>query len=266
MIRICIAGAMGWVGKALLLAAFDRNDVEIVSAVSPRHAGQNVGLALGQKAGNLHFVGTIAQGLAASPDVLIDYTRPEAAFSHVTAAIEKGIPTVLGTTGLTHSQMDALNAAARSAGIGVVSGNFSLTAALMAHLAAFAAKHIDQFEILDFARSQKRDSPSGTATELALELGLVRKPKLDVALEDNIGPKESRGATISGVQVHSVRLPSYQLAVEVVFGQLAERLVIRHEAIEDAAVYVDGTFLAAQRIAGFKGLVRGMNHILFPPL
>jgi 4-hydroxy-tetrahydrodipicolinate reductase len=266
MVRVCIAGAMGWTGKALTSAALDRSDIQLVSAVSRRHAGQNVGAALGRPAADLKFVGTIAEGLAANPDVLIDYTHPSAAFGHAMAAIERGVHVVLGTTGLEHNKIEALDRAAQKTGVGVVSGNFSVTAAMMAHLAAFAARHLDYFEIVDCARSQKPDSPSGTATELALELGQIKQPKLDVAIENTIGPQAARGANIGGVQVHAVRLPSFQLAIDVIFAKPGERLVIRHEAGDDPSVYVDGTFLTANRVSGHRGLVRGMNRILFASL
>jgi len=130
----------------------------------------------------------------------------------------------------------------------------------------FAAKHLDYFEIIDCARSQKPDSPSGTATELALELGQVKKPRLDIPIETTIGPPAARGATIGGVQVHALRLPGFQLAIDVIFSKAGERLIIKHEAGDDPGVYVDGTFLTANRVSGHCGLVRGMNRILFNSL
>lgn len=266
MVRVCIAGAMGWTGKALTKAAIARSDVQLVSAVSRRHAGQDVGPALGNPEVGIEFVETVAEGLAAGPEVLIDYTHPSVAFEHAMAAIDRGIHVVLGTTGLRHGEIEALDRAARNAGVGIVSGNFSITAALMAHLAAFAAKHLDYFEIVDCARSQKPDSPSGTATELALELGLIKQPRLDVPIESTIGPQAARGATIGGVQVHALRLPGFQLAIDVIFSKTGERLVIRHEAGDDPGVYVDGTFLTANRVGGHRGLTRGMNRILFDAL
>jgi 4-hydroxy-tetrahydrodipicolinate reductase len=266
MVRVCIAGAMGWTGSALTKAALDRTDVQLVSAVSPRHVGRDIAAEFDRPAMGLKFVGTVAEGLAAGPEVLIDYTHPKVAFGHVMGAIESGVHVVLGTTGLTHDELEALDQAAIKARIGIVSGNFSITAAVMAHLASFAAKHLDYFEIVDCARSQKPDSPSGTATELALELGRIKKPKLDVPIENTIGPQAARGANIGGVQVHALRLPGFQLAIDVIFTKAGERLIIKHEAGDDPGVYVDGTFLTANRVSGCRGLVRGLNRILFDPL
>jgi 4-hydroxy-tetrahydrodipicolinate reductase len=78
-----------------------------------------------------------------------------------------------------------------------------------------------------------------------------------------MGPKATRGADIGGGRVHSVRLPSYVLAAEVIFGMAGERLTIRHDAGTSAEPYVGGTLLAARRVVTMKGLVRGLDNLLF---
>ncbi|MCH8002526.1 MAG: 4-hydroxy-tetrahydrodipicolinate reductase, partial [Proteobacteria bacterium] len=72
-----------------------------------------------------------------------------------------------------------------------------------------------------------------------------------------------RGASVKGVQVHALRLPSYTLAVEVIFAQAGERLVLRHEAGASARPYVFGSLLAARRIGEMTGVVRGLDKLLF---
>ncbi len=66
------------------------------------------------------------------------------------------------------------------------------------------------------------------------------------------------------MRVHSVRLPGFVLACEAVFGLPGERLVIRHDAGESATPYVGGTLLAARRAPEVRGLVRGLDTLLFP--
>src|SRR3546814_12316907 len=83
---------------------------------------------------------------------------------HARAAIHRGISVVIGTSGLTAADYDALDAEARKAGVGVLAaGNFSLTAALVQHFALIAARHIGHFEVIDYAKAAKPDAPSGTA-------------------------------------------------------------------------------------------------------
>jgi 4-hydroxy-tetrahydrodipicolinate reductase len=64
------------------------------------------------------------------------------------------------------------------------------------------------------------------------------------------------------VQVHSLRMPSYVLSCEAVFGADNERLTIRHDAGASAAPYVVGTLLAARRVGSFIGLRRGLDAVL----
>ena len=68
--------------------------------------------------------------------------------------------------------------------------------------------------------------------------------------------------TLSG-RVHSVRLPSFVLSAEVIFGMAGERPTIRHDAGTSAEPYVGGTLLAARRVVTMKGLVRGLDNLLF---
>ena len=84
--------------------------------------------------------------------------------------------------------------------------------------------------MIDYASAAKPDVPSGTARELAERLGEVRAPELGFPIEDLHGPQEARGADVGGTRVHSVRLPSFVVSTEVVFGLPDERLTIRHDA------------------------------------
>jgi 4-hydroxy-tetrahydrodipicolinate reductase len=144
----------------------------------------------------------------------------------------------------------------------ISAGNFSLTAALLLRAATDAARHLDAWEIVDFASAHKPDAPSGTARELAERLGEVRHPSLGVPVHEIVGPSEARGAGIAGSQVHSIRLPSFVVSTEVVFAADGERLSIRHDAGETPAPYVAGTLLAIRSVIGRVGLTRGLDRLL----
>ena len=73
---------------------------------------------------------------------------------------------------------------------------------------------------------------------------------------------EARGATVGGTQVHSVRLPSFVVSTEVVFGLPDERLTIRHDAGGTPEPYVAGTLLAVRRVRELVGLTRGLDTLL----
>ena len=144
----------------------------------------------------------------------------------------------------------------------VASGNFSLTAAMCQAGALLAARHLPQWEVIDYASATKPDVPSGTARELAERLGEVRHSVLGRPLEETDGPREARGADVAGTRVHSVRLPSFVVSTEVVFGLPDERLTIRHDAGGTPAPYVAGTLLAVRRVTGLVGLTRGLESLL----
>jgi 4-hydroxy-tetrahydrodipicolinate reductase len=77
-----------------------------------------------------------------------------------------------------------------------------------------------------------------------------------------LGPREARGATVAGTQVHSVRLPSFTVSTEAVFAAEGERLSIRHDAGESAAPYLAGTLIAIRAVPGQIGLTRGLDQLL----
>ena len=195
--------------------------------------------------------------------MLIDYTSVEVVKANALAAIEAGVAVVIGTSGLTADDFAEIDAAARERSVGVVaSGNFSLTAAMCQAAALLAARHLPQWEVIDYASATKPDVPSGTARELAERLGDVRTPELGRPLDEIHGPVEARGASIAGSQVHSVRLPSFVVSTEVVFGLPDERLSIRHDAGGSPAPYVAGTLIAARRAPELVGVTRGLDTLL----
>jgi 4-hydroxy-tetrahydrodipicolinate reductase len=102
-----------------------------------------------------------------------------------------------------------------------------------------------------------------TVRELAEALGEVAQSKVAVPVEQTHGEKQARGATISGTQVHSIRLLGFVIAFETIFGLPHERLMIRHYAGASSAPYVHGTLLAVRRVMQVTGLVRGLDRLLF---
>jgi 4-hydroxy-tetrahydrodipicolinate reductase len=246
--RVCIAGITGWTGSAIATAVEGADDLDLVGGVS-------------RSAPSHHS--TVNEALAAAPiDVLVDFTHASAVKNNVLAALENGVNVVIGSSGLSADDFDEIDLRARQGNVGVVSaGNFSLTAALLLRSAVEAARHLDTWEIIDYASAKKTDAPSGTARELAERLAEVRAPTVGVPIDEVLG-KEARGATVAGVQVHSLRLPSFVVSTEVVFAATGERLSIRHDAGETPAPYVAGTLLAIRAVPGRVGLTRGLDRLL----
>jgi 4-hydroxy-tetrahydrodipicolinate reductase len=115
---------------------------------------------------------------------------------------------------------------------------------------------------IDYASNAKQDAPSGTARELAFRLSEVGKPEVTHPIEETIGERDSRGTTLNGIQVHSIRLPGYVISIEAIFGAKDERLTIRHDAGSGAEPYIQGTLLAIRRVRNQVGLIRGLDKIM----
>ncbi len=257
MIRVCVTGVTGWTGRPVARAIADADDLELVSGVS-RSAGTrdpDLGVPV--------FASVLEALEDTECDVVVDYTEATIVRGNVDAALDHAVSVVVGTSGLTAEDFEEIDLRARQAGVGVIAaGNFSLLAALLVRSAAEIARHVRAWEILDYASADKPDVPSGTARELAERLGAVGQPAVGRPLGNLHGPVEARGATVAGTQIHSVRLPSFVVSTEIVFGAEGERLLLRHDPGETPAPYVAGTLLAIRSVPGRVGLTRGLDSLI----
>ncbi len=262
-LRVCIAGATGWVGKRLCRAVAAADDLLLTGAVSRTYDGQKLRDVIPDLDLNLTISGSVAEAIEAPTDVLVDYTKADAVKGNVLTAIRIGLHVVIGSSGLTEEDFAEINQAALEHKVGVIAaGNFAITAVLLQGFACAAAKYLSHWELIDYASDTKPDAPSGTARELAFRLGEIRKPEITHPIEETIGGKESRGTTLNGTQVHSLRLPGYVIGVEAIFGAGDERLTIRHDAGSGAEPYIKGTLMAIRKVQGYRGLVRGLDRIM----
>ena len=262
-VRIIVAGATGWTGAAVTRGILDADGLTLVGAVARQSAGDDIGTVLGREPAGVTTVASVDEALETPADVFIDLTTTALAKAHSMSAIEKGLAVIVGTSGLTAEDFADLDVVARKQGVGVFTGNLSLTAALMQHCALLAAKQIPEFEVLDYSWADKEDVPSGTARGLAEKLGDIQKPLVARDPSTIHGPIEGRGAEINGVRVHSMRLSGFTLRCEALFGMEGERLLIAHEAGQSAEPYVYGALLASRRIGRVTGFVNGLDQLLF---
>jgi 4-hydroxy-tetrahydrodipicolinate reductase len=167
-------------------------------------------------------------------DVMVDFTSPEAVEGNVRAALERGIPAVVGTSGW---EPEALGELAKEHGVALFyAPNFAIGAVLMMRLAEEAAKHLPRAEIIELHSAEKKDAPSGTAKATAERLG--------------------------GAPIHSVRLPGLVAHQAVLFGGDGQLLTIRHDAYSREA-YLPGVLLALERLSTLPpGLTVGLEALL----
>jgi 4-hydroxy-tetrahydrodipicolinate reductase len=263
VIRVCLAGATGWAGSELARSIAKTADLALVAAVSRKHAGRNLGEVLGEPGLTCPVYPSAKEALAHPCDVLVEYTKPDSAKTNILAALERGAHVVVGTSGLIEGDYAEIDLVVRKQQRGVLAcGNFALTAVLLQKFAEAAARLIPQWEIIDYAHNDKVDAPSGTARELAARLSRVRPPEPPIPVDRTVGPREARGVTLSGVQVHSVRLPGYVISAAVIFGMADQKLTIRHDSGNSARPYVDGALLATRKVSTLVGVHRGLDTVL----
>jgi 4-hydroxy-tetrahydrodipicolinate reductase len=168
-------------------------------------------------------------------DAMVDFTAPDAVEGNVRAALERGVPCVVGTSGW---QPEALGALAEERGVALfVAPNFAIGAVLMMRFAAEAGRFLPRAEIVELHGEAKKDAPSGTAKATAALL-----------------PGEP--------EIHSVRLPGLVAHQEVLLGGDGQLLTIRHDAFSREA-YVPGVLLALERLPSLPpGLTLGLDAVL----
>ncbi len=168
----------------------------------------------------------------------IDFTRPDAVRANVERCLAAGVPTVVGTTGLSDDDLASLDALARANDVPcLVAPNFTLGAVLMMRFAAEASRHLARGEIVELHHEGKLDAPSGTA-------------------------KATAAAMEGDVAIHSVRLPGLVAHQEVLLGGEGQTLTIRHDTVSREA-FVPGVLLALERLDRLPaGVTRGLDAVL----
>ncbi len=271
-----VAGALGRMGAEVVKAVHQAADCDLVGAIDTTAGkeGADVGLELGlgelEVAITADFEGTLCQASQSVRQsgpgggaVLVDFTHPSVVYEHTRAAIAYGVHPVIGTTGLSPSQLDDLAGFAAKAGMGAaVIPNFSVGMVLLQQAAAAAARFYDFCELTELHHNRKADAPSGTCiktAELIEELGKTFNPAQVEEHESLAGCRG--GLRDSGLRLHSVRLPGLVAHQEVMFGAQGETYTLRHDTI-DRSAYMPGVLLTARRVRSLEGLIYGLERLL----
>ena len=179
VIRVCVAGVTGWTGSAVADAIEAADDLELVAGVSRSDPGA---------------FSSVAEALdAVEADVLVDYTHAAVVKQNVVAAIERGVAVVVGSSGMSAADYDEIDAAAREKNVGVIAaGNFSVTAALLLRFSVEAARHLEMWEVIDYASADE----AGCAERHVARGGRTARcrPRAEGPRSSRRGPRRPRGA------------------------------------------------------------------------
>jgi 4-hydroxy-tetrahydrodipicolinate reductase len=268
--RVGVVGAAGRMGRQVCAAVAAQPDLELVAAVDPAGGGTRLASLLGADVGEL-VIDDRLDGLAASrAQVVVDFTRVDAARETLAYCADRGMHAVVGTTGFTDDDLAEL--ARRFAGPSegapncVVAANFAIGAVLMMRFAELAAPWFQAVEIVESHHDGKVDAPSGTALHTAERMATAR-----TASDSGPFPPDHTRTTVldgtrggsgpAGVRIHSVRLPGLVAHQDVVFGAVGQTLTIRHDSY-DRASFMDGVVLAVRWVADHPGLTVGLDAVL----
>ena len=226
-IRVLVSGALGRMGQAVVTAVEAAPDTVVAAMVDPRITP-----------GEGRFE-RIEDALSAGDvQVAVDFTQPHVVFENVQKILRAGVHAVVGTTGLSASQVDVLKRLAESGPANLlIAPNFAIGAVLMMRFATEASRHMHKAEIIELHHDQKLDAPSGTA--------LLTASRMD-----------------GDVAIHSVRLPGLVAHQEVILGGFGETLTIRHDSLSRES-FMPGVLAAVRAVRERPGLTLGLEPVLF---
>jgi 4-hydroxy-tetrahydrodipicolinate reductase len=232
VIRVAVAGAAGRMGQTVCAAVRGAEDMELVGEADP-------------------LLGSALADYLADADVVVDFTTPDTALPNALECLQAGVHVVIGTTGFDPAPLER-SAPDRDPADGdpdhpranvLIAPNFAIGAILMMRFAAEAARHMAKAEIIELHHDGKLDAPSGTAARTA-----------QLMAQAGGGPPPP---------IHSVRLPGLVASQEVILGDLAQTLSIRHDTIGRES-FMPGVLLAVRRVGTLeRSPTVGLESLLF---
>ncbi len=266
--RVGVVGAGGNVGREVCRTVLADPDLELSAAVDPRLDGTDLA-DLVPGAPSLTVAGDLGVLTASGTEVVVDFTRVEAARVTLPWCAAAGIHAVVGTTGFTEGDLADLRRSFPGGPEGpncILAPNFAIGAVLMMRFAELAAPWFDGAEIVELHHDGKLDAPSGTSMRTAERMAAARAAAgRPVFPEDRTrtvvveGARGGRGP--GGVRMHSVRLRGLVAHQEVVLGAVGQGLTIRHDSY-DRTSFMDGVVLAVRAVSGRPGLTLGLEPVL----
>jgi 4-hydroxy-tetrahydrodipicolinate reductase len=226
VIKVGVLGARGRVGAEVCRAVEATEDMELVAAVD-----------LGD-----------ARTPLAGADAVVDFTHPDAVMDNVRWCVERGVHTVVGTTGFDAAKLSTVRQwlAAHAGANVLIAPNFAIGAVLMMYFAQKAAPFFESVEIVELHHPNKADAPSGTARRTAELVAAARKEPSPDATSTQL--EGARGAEVEGVRVHAVRLSGLVAHQEVLLGGHGETLTIRHDSLSRES-FMPGVLLGVRQVA-----------------
>ncbi len=230
MLKVAISGSTGRMGKALIKAIGQNEDFELVGGVAGQE-NKNIGKDLGEIA-EVEKIGVPLSSnlydLSEEIKVLIDFSEAKFSLKAVEYSKNLHIPLVLATTGYEDEDLNIIRKASQFIPL-LQASNTSLGIAFLKKiidLTSDSFSYFDNLEILETHHQDKKDSPSGTALDLANFLSERIKGK------DSIPIQSQRTGDTAGEH-------------KIILSKEAERIELTHKAL-DRSIYARGALAGAK--------------------
>lgn len=262
MTRIAIAGSAGRMGRNLVLACSETDDLELTLALEREQSpalGSDSGMLAGIAENRIPIVDHLEP---LTFDVLIDFTHPSATTQHVDFCRQHGKKMVIGTTGCETELERKLSDAGADIAI-LYAPNMSIGVNLCLKLLQTAATVLGDsvdIEIIEAHHRHKVDAPSGTA----LKMGQVVADALDRDLADCAvyGREGQTGARERNtIGFETIRAGDIVGEHTVLFAADGERIEITHRA-SSRMTFAHGAMRACRWIEGRDSGLYGMQDVL----
>jgi 4-hydroxy-tetrahydrodipicolinate reductase len=240
--KVGVIGASGKMGSEVCRAVEADDDLELVARVGRDDSLEAL--------------------LDSGAEVAVEFSTPDTVKDNAAFCLAEGINTVIGTTGLSSSDLDELRAVSKEHETKCfVAPNFAVGAVLMMRFAARAAPHFDTVEIIERHEKQKLDAPSGTSLRTASLINEARSEPWDVPTSGKETLSGARGEDVGGVRIHSLRTSGSVAHQEVILGSVGQTLSIRHDSL-DRSSFMPGVILAIKTVDSLEDLTVGLEALL----
>lgn len=256
MIRTAVIGAAGRMGRCLIAEVINDPELDLAAALEmPGHAclGQDAGTIAGLPSAGVEITDDAGKAFSGA-DAVIDFSAREVALEHARQAARRNCAIVIGTTGLTGEDRQALEALAANGARIVCAPNMSVGVNLLFHLAEKAGSILAEgydIEIVEMHHNRKKDAPSGTAARLG-EI-LAAATGRDYKRDTRHGRHGMLGArTAQEIGMHALRGGDVVGEHTVIFATNGERIELTHKA-SSRQTFAKGALRAVKFLRAIPG-------------
>jgi len=262
MMRIAIAGTAGRMGRNLVLACSETDDIELTLALEREQSpalGSDSGMLAGIAGNGIPIVDRLDPQAF---DVLIDFTHPSATTHHVDFCLQHGKKMVIGTTGCDTELETRLSDAGETIAI-LYAPNMSIGVNLCLKLLQTAATVLGDsvdIEVIEAHHRNKVDAPSGTALKMGQVLAdALGRDLADCAVYGREGQTGARARNTIGFE--TIRAGDIVGEHTVLFAAEGERIEITHKA-SSRLTFAHGAMRACRWIVRQERGLFGMPDVL----